>query len=445
MKNLKKVLATTLTATLVLSVTACGSSQEEAKTDEKTSGATAETTDTEEKSSGNQEIIELTLWGAEEDQALLAELVEGFKSTYPDQNFDIQIGVESESTAKDTILTDVEAAADVYSFASDQLTDLVKAGALLNLEEYGEVLQMAGKTLDDVKSANSAGSVEAASIDGSMYAFPRAGDNGYFLYYDASVLSEEDVTSWDNLLASADAAGKKVGMTLASGWYNASFFYGAGFTTDLNDDGTTFIDWNGTSADGYTGVDVVKGMMEIASSPAFMAIADGDGSNQLASGALVACVSGTWDAITAQEVFGDGYAATKLPTFSVGDKEVQQGSVAGFKFTGVNGYAENAGWAVLLADYITNEEAQQKFFDQRESGPTNNKIIESDSVKANVAIAALAEQSEFSKTQMVGGKYWDPAQTFGELIAQGTLSPDDDAAIQSALDTLVEGISAPVE
>ena len=32
----------------------------------------------------------------------------------------------------------------------------------------------------------------------------------------------------------------------------------------------------------------------------------------------------TWDAITAQDVFGDGYAATKLPTFTVGDAQVQQ-------------------------------------------------------------------------------------------------------------------------
>ncbi|MFR8904774.1 MAG: hypothetical protein ACLVHS_13370 [Blautia wexlerae] len=33
----------------------------------------------------------------------------------------------------------------------------------------------------------------------------------------------------------------------------------------------------------------------------------------------------------------------------------------------------------------------------------------------------------------------DPAKTFGELIAQGTLSADDDNAIQEALDNLVEG------
>ncbi len=392
-----------------------------------------------------EETITLTLWGAEEDQTLLGELVEEFKAAYPDFTFDIQIGVESESTAKDTILTDVEAAADVYSFASDQIYDLVNAGALIDLDEYAEALTMAGKTLDDVKAANVAGSIEAATVDGKLYAFPRAADNGYFLYYDSTVLSEEDVASWDSLLAAAEAAGKKVGMTLASGWYNASFFYGAGFTTDLNEDGTTAIDWNGTSADGYTGVDVVKGMLSIASSPAFMAIADGDISNQIAAGGLCAAVSGTWDSITAQEAFGDGYAATKLPTFTVGDAQVQQGSVAGYKFVGVNGYAENAGWAVLLADFITNETSQQKFFDQRESGPSNNNIIDSDAVKENVAIAALAEQAEFGKTQKVGGKYWDPAQTFGELIAQGTLKADDDAGIQTALDTLVEGVTAPIE
>lgn len=393
------------------------------------------------------ETVSLTVWGAEEDQTLLQELCDNFAAAYADYAvFDISIGVESESTAKDTVLTDVEAAADVYSFASDQLTSLVNAGALANLEDYAEVLEAyAGKTLDDVKSANSEGSVEAASIDGSLYGFPRAGDNGYFLYYDSTKLSEEDVATWDSLLAAADAAGGKVGMTLASGWYNASFFYGAGFTTDLNDDGTTAIDWNGTSESGYTGVQVVQSMLEIAGNSAFMAIADGDISNQIASGDLVAVVSGTWDASAAAEVFGDGYAATKLPTYTIGDEQVQQGSVAGFKFTGVNGMSENIGWAVLLAEYLTNEDAQTQFFAQRESGPTNLNVAASEEVSANIAQAALAEQSAYGVVQMVGDKFWDPTATLGENIAQGTLSVDDEDGIQEALDTMVEGVTAAVE
>lgn len=320
-KNVKKVIAPLLATAMALSCTVCVSAAED-------------------------ETIKLTVWGAEEDQNLLKELTDKFQEKYADQKFDIQIGVESESTAKDTILTDVEAGADVYAFADDQLPDLVKAGALLKLDDYAEALQLADTTLDDVKAANVEGAIDAAS--------------------------------WDSLLEAADKAGKKVGMTLASG-------------------------------------------------------------------NLVACVSGTWDAITAQDVFGDGYAATKLPTFTVGDKQVQQGSVAGYKYVGVNGYSENSGWAVLLAEYLTNEESQQMFFDQRESGPSNKNVAASDSVQENVALAALSAQSEYAQAQKVGGKYWDSAQTFGELVAQGTLSADDDNAIQEALDNLVDGVTAPVE
>ena len=36
--------------------------------------------------------VALTLWGAEEDQTLLGELVDEFKAAYPDQTFDISIG-----------------------------------------------------------------------------------------------------------------------------------------------------------------------------------------------------------------------------------------------------------------------------------------------------------------------------------------------------------------
>lgn len=396
--------------------------------------------------SAADDTIALTLWGAEEDQDLLKELVGKFEETYSDFNFDIQIGVESESTAKDTILTDVEAAADVFAFASDQIDSLVNAGALANLDEYDEAFQaVAGKSIADVKAANSESSVAAATVNDSFYAFPMAGDNSYFLYYDSSVVSPEDAQSWDTLLAAAEAGGKKVGMILASGWYNAGFFYGAGFTTDLNDDKSTAMDWNGTSASGITGVDVVKSMLNIAGNASFQAVADGDLSNQIASGNLCAFVSGTWDASTSQEAFGDGYAATKLPTFTVGDQQVQMGSAFGYKFIGVNAYAENIGWAAVLAEFLTNEESQVARFDARQIGPTNLVAVESDSVKENIAITAVIEQSEFGVIQRVGDKYWDPAQTFGENIAQGKIPADDDAAIQEALDTLVEGVTAPVE
>ena len=380
----KKVLSALLCASMVATMVAgCGGSSSEttdsnaAADNSAADNSAAAGTEEAAAPAASGDTIALRVWAAEEDQTLTNELIEQFKEANPDQTFDITVGVESEANAKDDILVDPTAAADVFAFASDQLIDLVDAGVLQAVQD-----------VDTVSSQNVAGAVEAATVDGTLYAYPMSADNGYFLYYDSNVVT--DPTNWDAILTDCAAAGKKAGMVLASGWYNAGFFYGAGFTTVLNDDGSTAMDWNGTSADGIKGTDVVDGMLAIATNPAFLPITDGDTANQIATGELGAIVSGTWDAITAKEVFGDGYAATKLPTFTVGDKQVQQGSVAGYKYVGVNGYSENSGWAVLLAEYLTNEESQQMFFDQRESGPSNKNVAASDSVQENVALAALA-------------------------------------------------------
>ena len=392
--------------------------------------------------------IKLTVWGSENDQEYLAQRTEAFKAAYPDQQFEIQIGVESESTAKDTVLTDIEAAADVFAFADDQLADLVDAGALIPIDdEIAPALEnYAGKTIDDIKAANVPVSIEDATIGDTLYAFPTSADNGYFLYYDPAVFTEDDVKTWDGLLAAAEekGAGKKVGMTLASGWYNAGFFYGAGFTTSRNEDGTTKCDWNGTSPEGITGVQVAQAMIKIAKSPAFMAIADGDISNQIASGNLCAVVSGTWDSQAVEAAFGPEYVATVLPTYMAGDKEVQMGSVGGCKLMGVNAHCEYAGWGVLLAEFLTNEESQTIHFEMSKIGPSNLNAQNSEAVAADKAISAVLQQSQFAVIQKVGGKYWDPSGTFGERIAQGQIA-EDDASVQAALDEVVAGITAPLE
>lgn len=428
----RRVVSMLMAAALAASLTGCG-------------GGAESNSETQPAASGEKQKVALTMWGAEEDQQLLQGMIDSFKETYKDAaDFEIKLGVESESTAKDTILTDAEVAADVFAFASDQITDLVKAGALQNLDEMDAALQAyAGKGIADVKSANMEGSVEAATMNDTLYAFPMTADNGYFLYYNANEVSAEDAASWDSLLDAAQAAGKKVGFTMASGWYNASFFYSAGFMTALNEDGSTAIDWNGTAD--FSGVEVTQAMLNIASHPAFMAVADGDIANQIASGNLCAAVSGTWDATAASTAFGDGYAASKLPTITIAGEQVQQASVAGYKLVGVNAHSKNAGWAALLAEYITNEENQAKRFAERQIGPSNIAVSASEDVKANTAIGALAEQNNFGLIQSVGNGYWDPSKTFGEMIATGKLKADDTAGIQAALDSLVEGVSAPVQ
>lgn len=419
----KKVLSALLCVSMVATmVTGCGSKDEGAAAPAGTEEAAAP--------AASGETITLTVWAAEEDQTLTAELVENFKAANPDQTFDITIGVESEAKAKDDILVDPEAAADVFAFASDQITDLVNAGVLQPVQD-----------VDTISSENVTGSVEAATVDGTLYAYPFAADNGYFLFYDSTVVT--DPTNWDAILADCAAAGKKAGMVMASGWYNAGFFYGAGFTTALNEDGSTAMDWNGTSADGIAGTDVVQAMLDITGNSAFLPITDGDTSNQIASGELAAIVSGTWDAAAVEDAFGEGYAATALPTYTCAGEQIPMGSAAGYKMIGVNANSAQVGWAMELAKFLTNEESQNERFAQRQIGPSNIAAGESPEVQENVALVAVTMQNGTNGVvQVVGGGYWEPTKTFGEIIAQGNPEGTD---LQTLLDNLVAAVGQPTE
>ncbi|MBO5474069.1 MAG: extracellular solute-binding protein, partial [Lachnospiraceae bacterium] len=232
----KKVLATLLATAMVAGCLAgCGSSNDTAATEEAAPAADAEATeeaapaddaaaaDTTEDAgaadaadpvanliAATTDTVTLTVWASEEDQDLTTQLLEDFKAAYPDVTFDITLGAESESTAKDTILTDVEAAADVYAFADDQINELVQAGALQ---------EVVTSYTFDVATENAAGAVEAASVDGKLYAYPMTADNGYFMFYDASVFTEDDVQSLEKMIEVAEAAGKKIAMDISNGWY----------------------------------------------------------------------------------------------------------------------------------------------------------------------------------------------------------------------------------
>ena len=372
--------------------------------------------------------VKLTMWGAEEDQTMLREMADAFIAENADKgNITIDIGVQSESSAKDTVLADPEAAADVFAFADDQLNELVAAGALQ------EVLL----NPDDVKSRNLAGSVNAATMNDKLYAYPMTADNGYFLYYDKSVLSEEDVQSMDTLLAKADASGKKFMMSLNDAWYIYSFYAGAGLKATLADDGiNTVCNWNEAP-----GADVTQAILDISTQPAFKSGADADIVAGIKDGSCCAAISGTWNAGTAEDTWGENYAATKLPTYTLNGEQVQMASFSGYKLVGVNPHSSNVGVAMLLADYITNEDNQAKRFNDRKLGPSNINVNESEAVQNAPAIAALAAQSDYATLQRVGANYWSSAQSLGEILASGDTQGK---TTQQLMDDAVAGITAPV-
>lgn len=371
------------------------------------------------------ETYDLLLWGAQDDQALLGELVEDFKAANPDNTYNITLGVVGEDAAKDTVLGDLDASADVFAFANDQIRDFVNAGALYEIT----------LNKDAIISANVEGAIDAVTLDGAMYGIPFTADNGYFLYYNSEVITEEEAGSLEAIVDKAEAEGKRVYMDLSNGWYISSFFLGAGGSLTLTEDGKQDLDWNNE-----TGVKVGEFLKEFATSPAFITGDDTVLDTGLTDGSIIAAVSGTWKAELVSSSFGDGYAATKLPTFNLDGEDIQMASFGGYKVYGVNSATKAPEAAMALAEFLSNEESQIKRFEQRLLGPSNIAAADSDEVKADVALSALAQQSAYAHSQKdVLGAYWTPAEAFGAEIEEGSVTD-----VQAALDSMVDQIKNPV-
>ena len=257
---------------------------------------------------------------------------------------------------------------------------------------------------DDVKSRNLPGSVGAATMNGKLYAYPMTADNGYFLYYDASVLSAEDVQSVDTMLEKAAAAGKKFMMSVNDAWYIYSFYAGAGLVATLADDGiNTVCNWNEAP-----GADVTQAILDItanpASSPARMLISFLP--SRTAAAAPPSPVLGT---PAPPRRLGARLRRHQAANYTLNGEQVQMGSFSGYKLVGVNPHSANVGVAMMLADFITNEDNQNKRFNDRKLGPSNINANASEAVQSAPAIAALAEQSSYATLQRVGANYWSSA------------------------------------
>ena len=384
----------------------------------------------EEVQTPDFDTVNLTVWGAAEDEELLRQIIDKFEEAYSGQaDFAITFQPQSESSCTNALMGDLENGADVFAFADDQLNTLVAAGALDPVENA-----------ESVRQSNLPEAVAAASVDDTLYALPLTADNGYFLYYDKEYFTQEDIRSLDRMLDIAAEHGKKVSMEWSSGWYVYSLFGNTGMTVGLNPDGiTNYCTWN--SAEGkIKGTDVAQAMLDMAGHPGFVSTDDAGFLAGVQDGTIIAGVNGVWNAVAVEEAWGSGFGASKLPTYTCGGQEVQMASFSGYKLIGVNSYSAHKMWAARLAEWITNEENQKLRFAQRGQGPSNIVAASSEEVQSAPAIAALLEQSEFSYIQRVGGNYWDPVAAFTAEILAGNPSGK---SLQDHLDTMVEGIIAP--
>ena len=430
----KKILSGRLASVIAVGMMAgCGSSS---KSSEEKSGGAAK---------AEKKDVTLTVWGPQEDQAeikgmdqykdgILKYMCDKFNDEHPEWNITFQYGVCAEGDAKDTVTKDLDNAADVYMYANDQIPTLVGAGALA---------QIGGKNAEEIKSNNGDTEVSSVTYNDGIYGVPFTG-NTWFMYYDKSKYTEDDVKSLDTMMAKDLGKGvTNFAFPLDNSWYIESFYYAAGCTLfgENGDDATAKCDF-----DSEAGIDATKYMVKLANSGKFSNEKDGSSIAKFKDGKLGAYCSGSWDAGAIKEALGKNFGVTQLPTVNIGGKEGQMRSFAGTKCIGVNPNCKNQDVAVALAMYLGSYDCQKVRFESRGIIPCNkNLVAEAEVQKDDVAVAQNNEIANAAKVQPMldeMASYWDPAATMGGEIVQGDVN-DKNAADKTK--AMTEGINSSIK
>ncbi|MBQ9511156.1 MAG: extracellular solute-binding protein [Clostridia bacterium] len=401
----KSIVAVLMVAAMVLLLCACGAKKQETSYD-------------------------IKVWVAENAVELTKSQIAKFNETNTDGlKFNATIEPVSEADAGTNMVTDVEAGGDIYCFAQDQFARLVQANALAKLGVA------AAKT---VSEANDAGVVAAAKSGEDLFAYPLTADNGYFMYYDKSVIPDADVDSLEKLIEDCEKAGKYFAFETNTGaWYTASWFFATGCVSDWTTDSDgNFLSVHDTF-NSPEGLIAVKGMKKLVDSKMHLSSSKG---SEFASGAAIV-VSGTWDFEAVKGYLGDNMGVADLPSFEVDGKTYHLGSFNGCKLMGVKPQTDAAKQAAVhkLAQYLTSEECQMERFNTLSWGPANSNAQKSEAVQANPGLAALLSQSPYSVPQgQIHGSWWDIAK----VIADDVKAATDDAGLQAALDNYKNKIDA---
>jgi len=426
---MKRMLAIVLAAVMALSLVACagGAANPSAPAQQGGSNETAAQQTTGGELAGTYDI---TVWCADKVVDLTKKQIADFNAKNTD-GITINATVEpvGEGDAATQMITDVEAGADIYCFAQDQFARLVQANALSKL---------GATAAENVKANNAAGTVEAVTSGDELFAYPMTADNLYFMYYDKSVIPEEDVGSLEKLIADCEAANKYFAFQIEdSGWYMAGWFFGTGCVSkwETDSDGN-FISVNDTF-DSPEGLIAAKGMNKLMTSPMFL---NASSAQELDSGAAIV-VSGTWDSGTAKGILGDNLGVAELPSFEVDGQSYHIGAFNGYKLVGVKPQTDAVKGAVLhkLAQYLTSAEAQVERFEAVGWGPANLTAAASEAVQADPILSAVAAQAVYAVPQgQVHGQWWDITKPLGAAIKTAT----SDAELQKALDDYKAAIAA---
>ncbi len=385
-------------------------------------------------SSGETQDVALKVWCPQNqiDTGAMSQMQEAFAAEHPEFNITWTTEVVGEDKCQDEVLKDVSNAADVFLFSSDQLPQLVDAGA---------IAQLGGETEAMVKNDIAEAVVDTVIQDGKVYGIPFT-HNTFFMYYDKTLLDESDITSLEKIMAKETADDVyNYYFESAGGWKLGCYYYGAGcsiFGAD-GSDLSAGVDWNSA-----TGLAVTNYLIDLINNPKCAFDGEITVTELIESHRLGAWFGGTWEYENFHNILGDDLGMAVIPTFNPDGNDYQLLSFYGSKAIGVNAQSKNMVAAVQFAAFIGNEANQLLRYELSQQVPANKAAGSSEKVMADPLATVLVNESNNASvaqpsSSVFSARYWSYAGAIPTEIRSGEITKDN---AQEKLDAFVAAMTA---
>ena len=430
---MKKVLACALVAAMSATLLAgCGNSGSTSSSGSAATNAGA----SEATNAGTSEVTDVALkvWVPQNqvDSGIIEEQQKAFADAHPEWNITWTTEIVGEDVAKENILRDVEAAADVFLFASDQIVELVDAGAIARLG--GETETMVNETIAESV-------VATAKVGEGLYGIPFT-HNTFYMYYDKTLLDENDIKSIESIMAKeTEEDVYNFYFESSGGWKLGAWYYGAGLSV-FGADGSDLaagVDWNNE-----TGVAVTNYLIDLINNPKCAYDGEISVSELIADHRLGAWFDGSWNDQLYADALGDDLGRAVIPTFNPDGTDYQLLGFYGSKCIGVNAKTENMQAAVAFATFLGNEENQVLRYEKSGQIPANINAGNSEAVLSDPLATVIVNEANTASvaqpaSSVFGTRYWSYAGAIPTEIRSGEINKDN---VQAKLDAFVAAMTA---